>query len=341
MRVPGGEDERALVARAAALHRDALVWDNHGCLPLESAELLDQYLPQLERYRDAGTDVVMINIGFGEMTLGEHVERLARLRRWVRARPELFVEALTVDAVRRARVEGKLAIGYDIEGMAPIEDELALISLFYDLGVRWMLVAYNRTNRIGGGCHDQDPGLTERGREALDEMARVGMVVCCSHTGYRTTLDVMRYSKNPVILSHSNPRALKDHPRNVPDALLEACAATGGVVGINGIGIFLGDNDTSTEAFARHVDYVARRVGVEHVGIGMDYVFDQEGLDQDLQKYRLTFPDGWGYDPGIRTKPPEELPEVTAALLAHGYSDDDVRAILGGNLLRVAERVWR
>jgi membrane dipeptidase len=326
---------------AAALHRDALVWDNHGCLPLETSALLGEFLPHLERYRAAGTDVAMINIGFGEMTLGEHVERLARLRQWVRARPDLFVEALTTADIRRAHAEGKLAIGYDIEGMAPIQDELALISLFYDLGVRWMLIAYNRTNRIGGGCHDVDPGLTDLGRAALDEMARVGMVACCSHTGYRTTLDVMRYSKNPVILSHSNPRALRDHPRNVPDEILDACARTGGVIGINGIGIFLGDNDTSTATFVRHVDYVARRVGVEHVGIGMDYVFDQEGLDHDLQKYKLTFPDGWGYDSGIRTKPPEELPEVTAGLLELGYSEDDVLAILGGNLMRVAEQVWK
>ena len=328
-------------ARAAALHRDALVWDNHGCMPLETQALLAEYLPQLTRYRDAGTDVVMINIGYGEMTLGEHLERLAHLRRYVRAHPEHFVEALTVADVERAKASGRLAVGYDIEGMAPIQDELALISTFYDLGVRWMLIAYNRTNRIGGGCHDADPGLTDYGRKALDEMARVGMVVCCSHTGYRTALDVMRHSKNPVILSHSNPRALKDHPRNVPDEILDACAATGGVVGINGIGLFLGDNDISSATYVRHVDYVAKRIGVEHVAIGMDYVFDQEGLDADLQKYKHTFPEGWGYDPGIRCKPPEELPEVTAGLLELGYSEDDVRAILGGNLLRVAKAVWK
>jgi len=330
-----------IAARAKALHRDALVWDNHGCMPLETRDLLVEYLPQLVRYRDAGTDVVMINIGYGEMTLGEHVERLAHLRRYVRAHPEQFVEALTVADIERAKASGRLAVGYDIEGMAPIQDELALISTFYDLGVRWMLIAYNRTNRIGGGCHDDDPGLTDHGREALDEMARVGMVVCCSHTGYRTTLDVMRYSKNPVILSHSNPRALKDHPRNVPDEILDACAATGGVVGINGIGLFLGDNDISSATYIRHVDYVAKRIGVDHVGIGMDYVFDGEGLDADLLKYKLTFPAGWGYEPGIKCKPPEELPEVTAGLLELGYTEADLRKILGGNLLRVAKAVWK
>ena len=244
--------------RAAALHRDALVWDNHGCMPLESAALLAQYLPQLTRYRDAGTDVVMINVGYGEMPLGETLERLAHLRRYLRAHPEHYVEALSVADIERAKASGMLAVGFDLEGMAPIQDELALISTFYDLGVRWMLIAYNRTNRIGGGCHDADPGLTDLGREALDEMARVGMVCCCSHTGYRTALDVMRYSKNPVILSHSNPRALKDHPRNVPDEILDACARTGGVIGINGIGIFLGDNEIASEVFVRHVDYVAQ-----------------------------------------------------------------------------------
>ena len=229
--------------------------------------------------------------------------------------------------IERAKAEGLLAVGFDVEGMAPIQDELALISTFYDLGVRWMLIAYNRTNRIGGGCHDADPGLTDLGREALDEMARVGMVVCCSHTGYRTTLDVMRYSKNPVILSHSNPRALKDHPaqrpRRDPRRLRPHRRRDRHQRHRHSSSATTRSRATSTSATSTTW---RKRVGVEHVAIGMDYVFDQEGLDADLQKYKLTFPDGWGYEPGIHCKPPEELPEVTAGLLELGYSEDDVRA---------------
>lgn len=86
----------------------------------------------------------------------------------------------------------------------------------------------------------------------------------------------MEYSRNPVICSHSNPRALKDRNRNIPDELMRACARTGGVVNLNGIGIFLGDNDSSTEMLLRHTVYVVELIGVDHVGLGLDYVFDQE-----------------------------------------------------------------
>src|SRR5207244_1237923 len=100
--------------------------------------------------------------------------------------------------------------------------------------------------------------------QVIDEMARVGMIVCCSHTGHTTTMDVMEYSLKPVIISHSNPRAVHDHPRNVTDEAMRACAKTGGVVGLNGIGIFLGDNDISTETFVRHLDYVVQLIGPQH-----------------------------------------------------------------------------
>ena len=152
-------------------------------------------------------------------------------------------------------------MGFDIEGANAIGDQLSLLGLYRDLGVRWMLLAYNRNNRAGGGCQDEDPGLTAFGRRMLHEMARVGIVACCSHTGYRTAREAIDESPTPVIFSHSNARALVDHPRNIPDDLIKACAARGGVVGVNGIGIFLGDNDASlARVFGGNWLRVAREV---------------------------------------------------------------------------------
>ena len=327
-------------AAGAALHADALVWDNHGCLPM-ARERNRRFLPQLERYRDNGVDVVSLNIGYGQIPWDDHVRLIAAMRQWIKVHPDRYLLVETVADVHRARSEGLLAVTFDIEGAAPVQAELSLIGLFYDLGVRWMLIAYNLNNAIGGGCHDEDPGLTDLGREVLDEMARVGMVTCCSHTGYRTVLDVCAYSANPVILSHSNPLALWQHPRNVPDEAIRAVAATGGVVGINGIGIFLGDNDTRTETVVRHIDYVAELVGPEHVGIGLDYVFDHTELDIDLEEMPDTFPSGFGYEDGIDIVELHQLPEITEALLALGYGESVIRGILGENFLRVAERVWK
>ncbi|MGH6681078.1 MAG: dipeptidase, partial [Bradyrhizobium sp.] len=220
-------------------------------------------------------------------------------------------------------------------------DQLSLIQLYYDLGVRWMLIAYNKGSRAGGGCQERDEGLTEFGRKAIDEMARVGMVLCCSHTGYRTAREAIDYSSKPVIFSHSNPRALRDHPRNIPDDLMRACASRGGVVGINGIGIFLGENDNSTEALVRHIDYAVELLGDDHVGIGLDYVFDSAELDDYVAKNSATFPPSMGFASGLKMIEPERLPEVVDALIVKGYSPASLSKILGGNFLRIAREVWQ
>ena len=151
----------------------------------------------------------------------------------------------------------------------------------------------------------------------------------------------MDYARNPVIFSHSNPRALKDHPRNITDEAIKACARTGGVVGINGIGDFLGKNDDRTETFVRHVDYVAQLVGPEHVGIGIDYVFDMQELDDYLKANPDVFPPQDGWEEGVKIVRPEQIPEIAEALLKLGYSMDDLRLIMGGNHLRIAQEVWK
>jgi membrane dipeptidase len=323
---------------ARALIEKSLVWDNHGCMPVRPHD--ESFLPQLERYRAAGVNVVALNIGYGEQGVEEHVRVIAHFRRWLVAREADYVLVGTTDDIERARREGKLAVMFDIEGMNAIADQVSLVQFYYDLGVRWMLVAYNRNNRAGGGCQDADPGLTAFGREVLDEMARVGMVACCSHTGHRTTMDVMAYSKRPVIFSHSNARAVHEHPRNVRDEALKACAATGGVVGLNGLGLFLTAEGDLADAFVRHVDYIVQLIGADHVGLGLDYVFDQKELD-DAVSDPEAFPPELGYQAGIQMLPPESIEEVVERLLGLGYADEDIRAILGGNLLRVARQVWR
>jgi len=230
---------------------------------------------------------------------------------------------------------------FDIEGGKTVETDPKLVGEFYRLGVRWMLIAYNRNNKLGGGCQDTDHGLTAYGREIIDEMERVGMVLCCSHTGYQTAREAMEYSRNPVIFSHSNPRAVYDHERNVPDDLMRSCARTGGVVNINGIGIFLGDNDNSTETLVKHIDYAVNLIGPEHVGLGLDYVFDRRELDEYLLKHPDIWPPEKGYRAGISMVEPERFPVIAEALLKKGYRESDVQGILGHNNLRVARQVWK
>lgn len=315
------------------------VWDHHACMPLRPLD--PSFLPQLARHKAAGFDAVTVNVGFGEQGPEEHLRMLAALRHWLLARPDDYLLLLEADDVERARSTSRLAVGFDIEGTNAIGDQISLIQLYHDLGVRWMLMAYNVPNRVGGGCQAEDIGLTPFGRSVLAEMERVGMQVCVSHTGHRTVRDVFEAATRPVIFSHSNCAALHPHPRNIPDELIRACAATGGVVGINGVGIFLGRNDISSETYARHVDHVVQLVGPAHVSVALDYVFDAGELEEHLAQMKATFPPGFGYELGARFVPPEQIEEIVATLQGWGYGDEDLKALLGGNLLRLARTVWK
>ena len=234
------------------------VWDHHACMPLRPLD--PSFLPQLARHKAAGFDAVTVNFGFGELVPEEHLRMIAAMRHWLMARPDEYLLLLEADDIERARATGRLAVGFDIEGANALGDQLSLIQLYHDLGVRWMLMAYNEPNRVGGGCQADDAGLTPFGRAVVAEMERVGMQVCVSHTGHRTVREVFDIATRPVIFSHSNCAALHAHPRNIPDELIRACAATGGVVGINGVGIFLGRNDISSATYARHIDHVVQLV---------------------------------------------------------------------------------
>lgn len=320
---------------------EKIVWDNHGCMPLRIGST--EYLPELARYRAAGVDVVGINVGFGPQGLDEHVRVVAGFRQWLKRHSDEFRLVGNAADIRAAALEGKLGVFFDIEGTGPLDGgDAGLVELFYDLGVRWMSIAYNRQTKCGYGCYDaEDRGLTDFGRAVLGEMRRVGMVACCSHTGERTTLDVFEAAQAPVILSHSNAKAICDHPRNVTDRVIRGCAATGGVIGINGFGIFLGDNDNSTDAVVRHIDYIAQLVGPDHVGLGLDYVFDVQEMQEFIAKMRQTYPDDPSYMSEPRMVEPERVAQIAASLRKLGYSDADLDAILGGNWLRIAQAAWR
>lgn len=317
----------------------SLVWDNHACMPLRPEDT--QFLPQLERHRAAGASVVILNVSCDCDAILRPFEMLASFRDWLSARPQHYIVGARVEDILRAKREGKLAVFFDIEGGIPVQDDPSRVPQLYALGVRWMLLAYNRNNKLAGGCQDEDIGLTAQGRRVLDAMKDCGMVLCCTHTGARSAREAIDYIEQPVIFSHSNPRTLHEHPRNITDDLIRACAASGGVININGIGLFLGLNDNATDTYVRHVRYVADLVGPQHVGIGLDYVFDRQELDDFVTGNPQIFPPELGYGAGIKMVEPERIPAIAEALLASGWSDAELEGFLGTNNLRVARAVWK
>jgi membrane dipeptidase len=321
-----------------ALQGSSLVWDNHGCMPLRADA---SFLPQLDRYRTAGVNVVSLNIGYGPMGWAEHVNVLSFMRRWITMRPEAYRLVASVTDIERCRADGKLGIVFDIEGMVPVQDELHLVQTFYELGVRWMLIAYNRNNRAGGGCLDHDSGLTAQGRAIIDEMERVGMVLCLSHAGARTVAEALEYGRAPAIFSHSNPYGDHPHPRNVSDALMRACAAKGGVIGLSGIGKFLGASEKPVERLLQQLRYAIDLVGAEHVGLGLDYVFDVSELAAAIRLNPASFAPQTDGSATRVTVEPEAMAEIAEGLARDNLTEAQIRGVLGENWLRIATRVWR
>lgn len=312
-----------------------LVWDNHGCLPLRPDS---EFLPELYRYKRAGVDVVSVNVTFDMMALGHGVEMARFFSEWIETRPDIYVAKAVSDLTARHSVD-QLAVVFDIEGARAVEHDLAVLDEYAGLGVRTISAAYNLPNRIGGGCLHTDEGLTALGREFVRRTERAGMVVCCSHTGYKTSRDIIEMSTNPVVFSHSNPLAMWDHPRNIPDDLIRLCAQSGGVVGINGVDIFLGPNDRPVDTLVKHVKYVADLVGVEHVGIALDYSFDSTELEDFFVANREMFPSD-AYGDTLDYVEPEAMPAIAHELSRSGFARQEIDGIMGLNWLRVAEQVW-
>jgi membrane dipeptidase len=325
-----------LAERAGRIYADSLHWDMVFIYEPDMGNAANLF----DRYRAAGVHFISVHPAGDRHTTGEAIHRLARCRADIRAHPNaVLVE--TIADILAAKAAGKLAVGLHFEGFRPLERDLNLIETFYKLGVRFAHPIFNLVSEIGGGCADRiDIGLTKFGVKMVHEMNRVGMLVDGSHAGYRATLDMMEVSQAPVIFSHLACYGVKPHIRNVRDDQIKACATTGGVIGITSAGFYLGG--VTAEIYFQHLDYVAQLVGANHVGVGLDYLDNVAPLVAFIK----ARPDEW---PGAREgawepmafMKPEMLLEVTEQMVKHGYSDGDIRGVLGENWLRLCSAVWK
>ena len=316
-----------------------IVWDAHSCLPLMSG--IDMGV--LRRHRAAGFDYVSINVGMDMNPIDQVMRTIAWFRRWLAQHGDEFALVGSLDEIATAKAAGKLAVAFDLEGSTMLLEDTAMVEVYGDLGVRQMHLVYNRNNSVGGGCHDDDQGLTAYGREVVRAINRAGIIMDCSHNGERTSLDIMETSEKPVVFSHANARALVDHQRNISDRQIDSCAATGGVIGINGIRLFLGAKEDFTEPMARHIDYMVQRVGPDHVGLGIDISFDL-GIDDHPphQDRGYWWPLSGRYSSsGTGNGGPEALPGIVRYLRSWGYDQEALDKICGLNFARVAKETWR
>ena len=221
------------------------------------------------------------------------------------------------------------------------------VKLFYSLGQRVSMLTYNAQNNLGcGSTERRDCGVSDFGAAIIQKMNEVGMLVDVSHCGDMTTLDSFELSKKPVAITHSNCRALVNHPRCKTDEAIRKMAASGGVMGITGVRMFVrSEEPTTIEHIVDHIDHVAKLVGVEYVGVGSDC--DLNGYDkmpkaQD-QALRASYKASYAFREKLDIEAfghPRKIFDLTEALLRRGYGEADIVGILGGNFRRMFKNVW-
>ena len=317
-------------------------WDAHVCLPLHPQA---SFVP-IDRLHAAGVDYVSINVGMDMNPVAQIMSVIAGYRATLAASPERYRLVRSAADIEAALAAGQMAVGFDLEGAMPLLDQPDMVALYASLGVRQIHFAYNRNNAVADGCHDVARGLTALGRRMVEAVNAAGLLMDCAHTGRQCSLDIMAASAQPVVFSHANPQALVDHGRNITDSQIRACAATGGVVCVSGVSLFLGNDAPTAQDVARHAAYVANLVGVQHVGIGLDIGFSEATLDDTPPgAFDPTYwwPASAGYThaiAGVRYTPIAAWQEMDAALQATGMNSDDTAMVMGGNMMRVAGQVW-
>ncbi|GMV05339.1 MAG: hypothetical protein AMXMBFR53_16180 [Gemmatimonadota bacterium] len=267
------------------------------------------------------------------------------------AHQDFVIPCLRVADIQRAHDDGKVAMVASMEGAAMIEHDLDRIDLLFGFGVRALGITYSESNALGNGLKEtRDGGLTAFGRKAVERMNKVGMLIDCSHCGDQTTLDTIEWSERPILLSHIGARALWDSNRLAPDEVLTACAAKGGVIGVEAAPhttITRNHLTHDLEAFMEHFEYIVGLVGVDHVGFGPDTLYgDHVGL-HGVYSAALSLKESHAkaehprveYVKGLEN-PTEGSKNLVRWLVKHGYADEDVRKVMGGNALRLLSQVW-
>ena len=292
---------------------------------------------------------------------GGSIERIADICNVINKHSDILLGPIsTVREILRAKKEGKIAVFFGAESAEEVLDSrerkvnLEHLSLFYKLGLRIVQPSYNNRNVFADGCAEMaNGGLSIQGLELVERMNKLNMIVDCSHVGVKTTLDVCEHAKF-VVSTHSNARAVCDNVRNRTDEEIKAIAEKDGVLGIVSFPTFVKWTETEKDKWPHiedlldHIDHIDKLVGIKHVGVGLDLVEGTDILGPLVPgKGLLRWPDLYGkpgsdgfyrYTMGLSTI--SELPNLAKGLVVRGYSDRDIKGVLGENWLRVFKKAW-
>jgi membrane dipeptidase len=303
---------------------------------------------------DSGTNAVRITLGdptlHGPEAYDNAVSEIAAYEHHIDKHRDTYLKATRSADIDRAKEDGRMAIMYLFQNTTPIGDDLDKLDFFNNLGVRSIQLTYNTRNLVGDGCMERTrSGLSEFGLKVVERMNNLGMLIDLSHACMATMADAIRYSKQPVVVSHSGCQAVYDHLRNTSDENLKALANRGGVIGIYQINPFIGpDERNRLEDYLNHIDHAVKVAGIEHVGIGSDRehrvipdtLEEKRRLEEELANY---YPDKsqkihWPFFIS-ELNGPRRMETVRNGLEKRGYKVDEIEKIMGKNSYRIIKEV--
>ncbi len=312
-----------------------------------------QYCNWSERiFRDmqaGGVSAVHVTVSYWE-DFRETVERLTAWNRRFETYPELIFLGRGAADAARARDEGRTAIFFGAQNCSPMEDDIGLIQVLHDLGLRFMQLSYNNQSLLATGCYEaEDPGITRMGREAIREMNRAGLVIDMSHSAERSTLEAIELSQRPIAITHANPHDWHPARRNKSPEVLRALGQSGGMLGLSLYPHHLKDGgDCSLAAFCAMAARTVEVMGVERVGIGSDLCQDQpDSVVEWMRNGTWTKTLDYGEGSAAQAEfPPQQdwfqsnrdLPGLAKGLRDAGFDAAGVDKIMGGNWLDFFER---
>lgn len=295
--------------------------------------------------RESGVDAIHVTIAYHE-SFREMVLNLEQWNRWFEAHGDLIFKGTTGDDVRLAQETGRTAVFFGFQNPSPIEDDIGLIEICHQLGIRFMQLSYNNQSLLATGCYEaEDPGLTRFGKQAVAEMNRVGLVIDMSHSAERSTLEAIDTSSRPIAITHANPHWWHPALRNKSDTVVKALTDRGGMLGFSLYPHHLKDGTTCTLAgFCEMIAESASRYGAANLGLGSDLCQDQpdsvvEWMRVGRWSKAMDYGEGSAANPGFPPMPSwfrdnRDWGNIRRGLEQVGFSKEEVDGLMGGNWLR-------
>ncbi|MBX7174887.1 MAG: dipeptidase [Pyrinomonadaceae bacterium] len=301
-----------------------------------------------QAYKDSGINIIHPAVGLGGPdAYNQTLTFFAAWNGFIADRGDFFMRVDSAADLDKVKKSGKLGVILGLQNSDQFRrpDD---VDFFHGIGQRVSQLTYNSRNLIGNGSTERrDEGISDFGVAIIERMNKVGMAVDVSHCGDKTTLDAFDISKKPVLITHSNCRALVNHPRVKTDEAIKKVGEKGSVMGITGVRMFVkGDEPTTIEHALDHFDHVRKLIGPEHLGVGSD--IDLWGYDKMPPELNKQLRAGYKGSYAFREKidiegldHPKRMFDLTEGLIRRKYTDNDIKGILGGNFMRVLKEIWQ